>query len=247
MALLVVSGCATTGTDAEREMRLKKAKSQFEIGIDHMDRGRYAQGLSSLLAAERLDPKNARIHAALGEAYMHRGKVDEAELHLQRALEIYPQYHDARLSLSAVYLMEGKYAQAAAESEILADDATFPATWRALGNLGVAQLGLDDLASARESLSLGYEYNRTYWPVLLSMGILEQRDGRIPEAISYFGMALDQKPNVRARAEVNYRLAEIYVSLGKRDRAIGYLRTAVTESPEGSWGKKSEEYLKILR
>ena len=45
----------------------------------------------------------------------------------------------------------------------------------ALTNLGVAQMGLGELASARESLSLAHEYNRIYWPMLLSAGILEQR------------------------------------------------------------------------
>lgn len=246
-ALLVTTGCATTGTDAEAEHRIKQAKSHFEIGIDHLDNGRYAQGLGSLLAAERLDPENARIQVALGEAFMHRGKIEEAEVHLLRALEIYPDYHDARLNLSGLYLAVGKYAEAAAESEILVDDPTFPATWRALTNLGVARIALGDLTSARESLSLAYEYNRIYWPMLLSTGILEQREGNLSQAISYFGMVLDQKPNARARAEVNYRLAEIYVSLGKRDKAVGYLKTAVTQSLGGEWGKKSEEYLKILR
>ena len=58
---------------------------------------------------------------------------------------------------------------------------------------------------------------------------------------------LEQKPGPSARAEANYRLAEIYVSLGKREQAVGHLMTAVAQAPDGKWGKKSEEYLKILR
>ena len=50
-----------------------------------------------------------------------------------------------------------------------------------------------------------------------------------------------------AAAEANYRLAEIYVSLGKRDRAVSHLLAAVEGSPNGRWGQKSEEYLKLLR
>ena len=108
-------------------------------------------------------------------------------------------------------------------------------------------MGLGQLDAARENLTLAEEYNRTYWPALLALGTLEQKEGRPRESINYFSRALSQNPSPAARAEVNYRLGEIYVSLGKRGTAMGYLKTAVTQSPEGQWGKKSEEYLKILR
>jgi len=246
-ALAAACGCATAGRSPEDEARLKQAKSNFEIGIDHMDHGRYALALQALLDAESLDPKNARIHVALAEAYMHRGRVDDAEKHLLRALDIYPLYHDARLNLSALYLMSGRFSEAAMHSRLLVDDATFPATWRALTNLGVAEIGLGNLVEARKNLQLAYEYNRAYWPALLSLGTLAKREGRMREAIEYFEQALAQQPTPNARAEVNYRLAEVYVSLGKRERAVSYLRTAVAQSPDGEWGRKSEEYLKILR
>jgi hypothetical protein len=48
-------------------------------------------------------------------------------------------------------------------------------------------------------------------------------------------------------AEASYRLAEIYVSIGKRKRAVGHLMTAVAQAPGDLWGKKSEEYLRLLR
>lgn len=247
IALLAVSGCATNKKDPELEQRLKQAKSHFEIGIDHLDNGRYALGLREFLTAESFDPKDAKIQVALAEAYMHRGKVVEAEAHLLRALEIYPRYHDARLSLSALYLMTGRDSQSAAEARVLVDDPTFPATWRALTNLGLAELSQGNQAEARQHLELAVEYNRSYWPALMNLGILEKQEGRFLEAVSYFQRALEQKPGPGARAEVNYRLAEIYVTLGRRDEAVGHLMTAVAQAPDGTWGKKSEEYLKILR
>ena len=50
-----------------------------------------------------------------------------------------------------------------------------------------------------------------------------------------------------ATAEASYRLAEIYVSLGMREQAVGHLRSAVMKAPSDPWGKKSEEYLRLLR
>lgn len=247
IALVAAPGCATNKSDPEVEQRLKQAKSHLEIGIDHLENGRYALGIREFLIAESFDPKNAKIQVGLAEAFMHKGKVEEAEAHLLRALDLYPDYHDARLSLSALYLMTGREAQAAAEAQTLVDDPTFPGTWRALTNLGLAELALGSQADARKHLELAIEYNRAYWPALLALGILEKQEGRLLEAVSYLQQVLEQKPGPSARAEANYRLAEIYVTMGKREQAVGHLMTAVAQAPDEQWGKKSEEYLKILR
>ncbi len=247
LALLALSGCVTAADRWEAEHRVKQANSHFELGVDHLENGRYANGLRELLVAETLAPTNPRIHAALAEAYMRKGKVVEAEAHLIRALEIDPKYHDVRLNLSGLYLMIGRNEDAAAQALVLVDDATFPAVWRAYTNRAIAEMRLGNNVVAREQLDLAIEYNRNYWPALLSLGILQQKEGRPVEAISFFRLAIEQEPAPGARAEANYRMAEIYVSLGKRKQAVGHLRAAVAQTPEGKWGKKSEEYLKILR
>jgi tetratricopeptide (TPR) repeat protein len=164
-----------------------------------------------------------------------------------RAVEIYPDYHDARLNLSALYLVLGRYPEAAAQARILADDPTFSAAWRALTNLGVAELRQGNFAAARTHLELANEYNRTYWPTLLTLGILEHEEGNSRKAIAYFEQVLEHKSGANANAEVNYRLAEIYVSLGDRRKAVSHLMTAVAQTPDGEWGRKSEKYLAILR
>jgi len=247
IALVAAPGCATNKPDPELEQRLKQAKSHFEIGVDHLDNGRYALGIREFLVAESFDPRNAKIQVGLAEAYMHKGKIEEAEAHLLRALDLYPDFHDARLSLSALYIMSGREAEAAVQARMLVDDPTFPATWRALTNLGLAELAQGNNAEARKHLELAVEYNRSYWPALLTLGILEKQEGRLLEAVSYLQRVLDQKPPPGVRAEANYRLAEIYVALGKREQAVGHLMTAVAQAPDEQWGKKSEEYLKILR
>jgi type IV pilus assembly protein PilF len=248
LALLALPGCAMSAADRyEAEHRIKQANSHYELGVDHLENGRYANGLRELLVAETLQPTNPRIHAALAEAYMRKGIVVEAEAHLIRALELDPKYHDARLNLSGLYLMIDRYEDAAAQAQILVDDATFPAVWRAYTNRAIAEMRLGNNVVAREQLDLAVEYNKNYWPALLSLGILEQKEGRLVEAISFFRLMIEQKPAPGARAEANYRMAEIYVSLGKRKQAVDHLMAAVAQTPEGKWGKKSEEYLKILR
>jgi Tfp pilus assembly protein PilF len=247
VVLVVATGCATTEPAQTKEHRLLKAKSHFDIGLDHMNAGRFAVGLRELRVAESYDPKNPRIQVGLAEAYMHKGKEAEAEAHLLRALEIHPEYHDARLNLSALYLLTERWPEAATHSQILVDDPTFPGVWRAFTNVAVARLGQKQLAEARRNLDLAIEFNPIYWPALLSRGILESEEGRTREAISFFELMLEQNSIPSARAEANYHLAEVYVSLGDREKAVGHLKTAVAQTPDGQWGRKSEAYLQILR
>jgi len=248
LATLLAAGCATSGTRAaEEEANAKRARSHYEIGIDHMDNGRIEMGLREFMAAAELAPRNAQYQHALGAAYLQKERYAEAEQHFRRALEIMPDYHDARFNLSALLLGLGRWEEARVEADRLYEDPTFPGPWRALSNRGWAEYKLGRVEDARATFALTRKFNPVYWPALLNLGILESEQGRRPEAIQLFETALAQKPGASAEAEMNYRLGEIYLSLGKRNRAAEYLTAAVVKTPDGRWGKKSEDALKLLR
>ncbi len=248
LAALLGAGCVTTATRLARDLKTKQARSHLDLGVDHLANGRTALGLRDLLQSEELDPDNPQTHYALGVAYQRKGKMDQALSHLQRALEIHPAHHEVRLHLSALYSHLGRYDEAIIEAELLFEDPTFLGPWRALTQRGWAHYKLGHVADARRDLQLAYEYaNGQYWKTLLNLGILEHEDGHRLEAIDLFQGVLTLEPGPSAEAEANYRLAEIYISLGKRDRAMNHLMAAVAQTPGGRWGKKSEEYLKRLR
>lgn len=240
-------GCATMASEAEREQNVRRANSHFNLAADHVSNGRLEMGLRDLMMAERLDPKSPRVQHGLGIAYLQRGKVDEAERHLRRAIELAPGYHEARFNLSTLYLNLERYDECIEASVILADDATFDSPWRPLANWGWALYRQGNVQEARRKLERARHFNSRYWPTHLNLGILDAEQGHRPEAIRHFTQVLDLDPGPSATAEANYRLAEIYVSLGRRQQAVGHLRTAVVKAPSDPWGRKSEEYLNLLR
>jgi len=240
-------GCATTSQRAEDRQRLRKASSHLDIGVGYMDSGRSALALREFMNAEALDPKNPKIQYALSDAYLARGKQAEAEQHLQRALELYPGYHDARVSLTGVYMIQKRYEEAIEQCNILLDDPTFPAPYGALANRGLAEHALGRPAEARKSLEKAREFNSKYWPALLTLAMLEEEEGHRLEAVQLLESVLELEPGPRVESEVNYRLAEIYIALGKRDRALAHLSTSVARAPEGPWAKKSQAYMQLLR
>jgi type IV pilus assembly protein PilF len=244
--LAVATGCASTPSEEVAD-NSRKATARLDIGADHLQEGRNALALREFLAAEALDPKNPRIHYALGEAYLAQGKQAESELHYRRALEIDPNDHDAKLSLSVLLILQKRYAEASTLCHELIDDPTYPTPWRALANLGFAEFKLGKLGDARTHLEHARSYHQDYWPATISLAQVEVQEGRRLDALELLRSALDVQPGPNVEAELNYRIAEIYVSLGRREEAMSHLTTAATQAPKGLWGKKSQEYLKLLR
>ncbi|MBW2716885.1 MAG: tetratricopeptide repeat protein [Deltaproteobacteria bacterium] len=247
LALFLGSGCVSSTGGAEEAMRLRRATSHFNLGLDYIRNEHLALGLRELLLAESFDPQNAQIHLALANAYWMRRKPDVAEEHYLRSLEIEPTFHEARLNLSVLYNRLDRHEDSLTHASILVDDATFPGPWRAYANKGLAEFRLGRVDEARRTLEIGFDYRDDYWPTLLYLGILEVEDGRQLEGLALFRQVLEQEPGLEAQAQANYRIGEIYIALGERERAIGHLRAAVVETPGGPWGVKSEEFLNLLR
>ncbi len=244
-------GCVTWNSrarEAEHEKNLKRAQARYNLGVDYLGKGETALALRELLYAQELNPSTAAPYFAAAEAYRRQGRVAEAEESLLRAVELAPDFQEARLNLSALYIQLGRYEQAVTETQTLLDDPTFPAIWRALTNKGWAKFKLGEVAEARNTLELALQYRPSYWPTLLNLGILEDDAGHHMEALQYFQRVVDGEPGLSMLAEVNYHMGEVYVALGRRNLAVQhFLASAGTGERGGPWGDRSEEYLRLLR
>ncbi|RIL06960.1 MAG: hypothetical protein DCC71_04795 [Proteobacteria bacterium] len=229
-------------TDAQR-----RARMNYQVGVENLRQGRPPQAVAALLEAERWDPHSERTQLALAEAYRQQGRNRETEAHLLRALQINPRYHEAALNLAALYLQTERYEESIPPLERLLDDPTFPGPWRALTNLGWAEYRLGRLDDAYRHLSLAVDYRPDHWPARLNLGILESERGNRAEAIAHFQRVLENQPGPSAEAEVRFRLAEQLESLGDRRGAVRQLTTARDLEPSGPWTQRSAEFLKSLQ
>jgi tetratricopeptide (TPR) repeat protein len=229
-------------TEAQR-----RARMHYEVAIDRMRSGRNPEAIGELLQAVRLDPADANIRLALAEAYRRGGRVAETEQHLLAATEIDPAFQAAHLNLSGLYIQLERYEQSIAHAQRLLDDPTFPTPWRALTNLGWAEYKLGRLDEAAQHLRLALDYKDSYWPARLNLGILAADRGDRDQAVEHFERVLAAQPGPLAEAEARYRLAELYVSMGDKRRAIAQLSKASDLRPSGPWGKRSAEYLQSLQ
>jgi Tfp pilus assembly protein PilF len=244
-------GCATelVGPTPEEaaEHALEKAAARRDLGIDHLTYGRTAMAIRELRYASELNPDDGVTWLWLGESYRRKARLDEAELYMLQAIAISPEYQSAHLNLSGLYIQMERWDEAIVQAQILVDDPLYPAPWRAYANRGWAELQAGMLPEARESLEQALDFRRDYWPASLSLGILANMEGHRLEAIKHFERIIDREVGFSPEAEANFRIAEVYVSLGRRDKALEHFEAAVVNAPDGDWAEQSEDYLKLLR
>jgi Tfp pilus assembly protein PilF len=246
LVLPLLAGCATTSPETKAENE-RKARGHYEMAMNHLREGRTGIAITELQAASRLDPNDPWTELALGEAFRLKARNEDAERHLKRALDIRSDFHAARLNLAALYIQMGRYDETIELAQELLADPTFPGPWKALTNQGYAYYKLGRRAEARASLENAIQYHDRYWPALLDLAILDAEEGRQIEALEGLERVLAEQPGGLASAEVHYRMAVAYISLGNRDKAVHHLSVAVETRPSGEWGKRSADYLKRLR
>ena len=78
MAAPLALGCVTSGSSPSATEHLELANSRFNLGVDYIRKDFVELGLRELLSAETLDPANARIKNAIGDAYRIKGKTEDA-------------------------------------------------------------------------------------------------------------------------------------------------------------------------
>lgn len=244
LAALAAAGCATGSGPSEEERR---ARAHYNVGVQHLENGRAALAIRSFRAARDLAPDDAWLMLGLARAYQRKGHLDEAERLLREAIDERPGFYQAMLNLSALAIEREDYAEAIELADRLLADAAFPAPWKALTNKGWAQLQLGEIDAARGSFREALDYYRKHWQAELNLGILEARAGNAEQALEHFRRVVELEPGPLAEAEANFRMGEVYASLGDRGRAVQHLSTARGTRPSGPWGERSEETLKRLR
>lgn len=178
-------------------------------------RGREELVESILAQAKIVDPNHPEIHFLQGQALEGEGRLAEALTSYRKAIELRPEYAEARTALGVLYLAGGNYAQAVQHLEIAAR--LVPMMPEAHLNLGDAYRASGRWADAKRRFDLA----------------LRMRDN-LPEAHFNLGLmymaAGDQFPGMtrmdalkRAITELNTYRGKMGSRLGRNDASETYL------------------------
>jgi Tfp pilus assembly protein PilF len=252
VAAATMLGCMTTDTQAPA-IDSERAVAIRNVGTEHLSRGRTAMAIRKLQESMSLNAKDPVTHLWLAEAYRRKGMLDKAEAGLLEAIALNDDttshdYQETVLNLCALYIQMKKFSEARGQCNTLVEDPTFGSPWRALTNRGWAEFKIGLLDEARKSYKDALDFHPRYSSAHLNLGILEQRQKEFMLAMQHYEVALETghlSPD--GDAEVNYRIAEVYVALGNRSKAIEHFNVAVERSPYGNWATRSKSYLELLQ
>lgn len=76
--------------------------TNFNLGNLYLDRGREKDAIRLLRTAALINPNISEVHGLLGEIFLHKKKIELAEFHLKRAVEIKPDYALAMRNLGII-------------------------------------------------------------------------------------------------------------------------------------------------
>ena len=156
---------------------------------------------------------NYLAHKSLGDCLDARGNHDEAAAEYRKALDIKPDYADARNDLGISLDKLGKSDEAILQYreaivQYQKDPRINPAYPMALNNLGVALLGKGDINEAVAQFQKALEIMPNHPQIRLNLGMALARQGDA-EALNKLGAALFAKGDMEAAIEQYRKALEI--------------------------------------
>ncbi|MCP4005649.1 MAG: tetratricopeptide repeat protein [bacterium] len=249
LVLALAMGCATVG-----ESSLIMSDSHRDLGDSHLRAGDNERAIGEYKRALNYNSKDANTHFGIAEAFKRKGHYEDAVRHFELAIKSDPDHQSAKLNLGVVYILDERWGDAIELFKRLAEDPSFIRPSRALVNLGWAQYNSGDFKSAKHSFQRALISDPNNHVAHLDLGILYYEEGSLVEAISEFSQAAEilQARTVKkgfgpVEAEVRFRAAQAQIKLGKRKQALKQLEMASKLGGKGEWGRKSREYLDVLR
>ncbi len=248
LVIVSTSACATLSPQ-----ELRQVAASRDLGSMYLQRGQNELAIREYRRALKIDGRDAACHFGVGEAYRRKEAYELAEVHLRKALRYDPMLLEARLNLGVLYLQQEDWSAAIEQNRMLVDDPTFLLPERALVNLGWAEYKSGNLVDAERYLREAVLSNERSIYANLNLAIVLQENGDHVRAVTYLEKVLailKDRPAESFReteAQTRFRLAQAYISLGRRERALEHLRVASEQGGASEWGKRSQEYLGVIK
>lgn len=241
LLILVVissSGCVPTLADSN------KASYHFQMGESHLRENNVTAALIELTEAEKITPDDPNLLNFLGLVYFRKGKHEIAEQKYLKALQLKPQFSDARNYLAVNYMEMKRWDDAISQLKLVTDDLFYQNQESAQINLGLAFLGKGENQRAHD--------------VLRNAVIMYPRSpqARVALGRTYFALerndlAIDEfkRATELSAGYVNpyYYAGLAYLKNNNKDAARDAFREVVRLSPDSTVGRQAKEHLDLLR
>jgi type IV pilus assembly protein PilF len=211
LGMLWLSGCASSASSKEEEVRRLRARALYEQGLRSLADHQASPALSAFKEAVQLDPENANYHNVLGVVYLEIHQPADAETEFRKAVELDPGYGEAIHNLGLSFAEQGRYEDAIVQYRKAISMPVYPTPEVGYYNLGRAYVQINKPREAEDALRMAIRLDPKLGAAYYQLGVVLASTGRRDEAREIFRRARDldpASPSGQAAAEALKTLGE---------------------------------------
>jgi type IV pilus assembly protein PilF len=230
---LALAACATTSGDRDL------ARVRYDMAIQAQRAGDPRGALQEIAQAVEAapdDPEIRNFHALV--LHLHFGQLDRAIKEYRKAIELRPNYSEAKLNLGAALIAAGRYEEALAPLDEARQDLVFHDAHLAEGNYGWAKYKLGDEAAAIEHLNLAVTLTPAFCLGYRNLAEIHGARGDLPAALRELDRYAKACP---AEADADLRRGLVYLRQGEGCLARDAFASCVGKAAAGPLGAECEK------
>jgi tetratricopeptide (TPR) repeat protein len=229
----------------EQLLDVHQFAGQISIRLPSRPSARPGSGTVSVRELQRPIPEKAFRAFVAAQHYAESGRELDAVRQLERALQVYPEYSDARCNLGVEYVRLGRHQEALEQFEKAA--ASGPASARVFANLAYSLCALGRLRgaeqAARRAIEIDNSYGRAHYLLgsILAKSVVPGALEKAPEAAHQLRLGAADVPHAFLD------IAQMYLAEGDRPGAAEEVRLYLKYGDEGHRADAERWLARILK
>jgi tetratricopeptide (TPR) repeat protein len=187
-------------------------------------------------------PAEARTAFEKGRAALSEKKSNAAISYFKKAVEIYPGFHDAHMSLGRLYMDAGDWEKA--EGSLRQAVKTDPKSVTAMVSLGEVYRRLKKYSEGEQVLAEALKVDNNSWEINFTLGRIHWELKDIVKAGRYVARAIELQPNV---AESHLLAGNIFVRAGLPAQALIEYEEYLRLAPNGEFSAQTQALVAKLK
>lgn len=235
---------ATSGVDqAQERVEIGSFPSSLRLRLPHSSTASDGNGNTSVSVAQYRVPEKARDALRKAREASIKGKKDEAQKQLARALEIYPKYADA-LTLRAILKMDERDLPGAVADlqQAITDDENCPMAYLVMGAVFNTESKFDD---AIRSLQRGQSLTPNSWQAYFEMAKALVGKAQYEPALRQLDRAQTLAP--KDYPPIHLVRAHAMMALNNYSDAMTELQAYLAKAPQGAASQEAQKMLDQAR
>ena len=239
LALFFLVSCASRSMEDEKKIQI--GRDTYRIGVEYYNAGNDTAALKNLLEAENFIPDDPYLHNSLGLVYLAKKKYKLAQDQFKTALEIKPDYSDAKNNLGVAYLKQEQWDLAIQCFQEVSENLLYPTPEMPMANIGAVYLRQGRIEKAEVYFKKALEIKPDFLWAIHGLASIYIENGYYDLAIRFLHRSLKKDPGA---AILHSDLAKVYEALKEYDKAKKAWTIVIKLVPEtSSLGREARQHL----